>query len=149
MKPYSQDLRKRVLATAKAGKQTQAIIAATFEVSLSTVEKWLRRQRETGKTTPLPPPHGPPRVFQDCAPLLMAEVKQQPDITLRELCAHVASHTGVEVSPSTMCRELQQLRLPRKKSRSTPASGTRRASAASVASSRSGSGGNGASTSTA
>ncbi len=39
MKPYSQDLRKRVLAKAKAGKQTQAFIAATFGVSLSTVEK--------------------------------------------------------------------------------------------------------------
>lgn len=149
MKPYSPDLRKRVLAKAKAGKQTQAVIAATFDVSLSTVEKWLRRERETGKTTPLPPPHGPARALQDYAPLLRSEVKQQPDITLNELCGRVASRTGVEVSPSTMCRELQQLRLPRKKSRSTPASGTRRASAASVANSRSGSARNGVSNSTA
>jgi transposase len=115
MKPYCQDLRKRVLAKAKAGKQTQAFIAATFGVSLSTLEKWLRRQRETGGTTPLPPPHGPKRILQDYAPLLRAEVKNQPDIALAELSAILARHIGVEVSPSTVCRELQCLHLPRKK----------------------------------
>ncbi len=115
MKPYSQDLRKRVLAKAQAGKQTQVAIAKTFAVSLSTVEKWWRRKRETGKTTPLPPAHGPTRALQDCVAVIRAEVKQQPDLTLRELCTRVASRTAVEVSPSTMCRELQRLHLPRKK----------------------------------
>ncbi len=115
MKPYCQDLRKRVIAKAKAGKQTQAFIAATFGVSLSTVEKWLRRKRETGNTTPLPPPHGPNRILQDYAPLLRTEVMKQPDITLGELSSVLARHMGVEVSPSTVCRELQRLHLPRKK----------------------------------
>ena len=115
MKPYSQDLRKRVLARVIASKQTQASIAASFKVSLSTVEKWLRRKRETGKTMPWPPPHGPKRALQDYAPLLRAEIKQQPDLTLGELCARVARRAGVEVSPSTMCRALQHLHLPRKK----------------------------------
>jgi transposase len=115
MKPYCQDLRKRVVAKAQAGKQTQASIAATFRVSLSTVEKWLRRKRETGKITPLPPPHGPNRVLQDHAPLIRRQVKQQPDITLAELCGRISSRIGITVSPSTMCRELQRLRLPRKK----------------------------------
>ena len=134
MKPYSQDLRTRVLAQAVGGKQTQAGIAASFKVSLSTVEKWLHRKRETGKTTPRPQRHGPKRALQDQASVLRAEVKHQPDLTLSELCARVASRIGVEVSPSTMCRELQHLRLPRKKSRSTIASGTPRVSAASAAS---------------
>lgn len=126
MKPYSQDLRKRVLVKVQASKQTQAAIAATFDVSLSTVEKWLRRKRETGKTTPRPPAHGPPRALQDCAAVIRAEVKKQPDVTLRELCARVARIAEVEVSPSTMCRALHQLHLPRKKSRSTTVSGTHR-----------------------
>jgi transposase len=115
MKPYCQDLRKRVIAKAKAGKHTQVFIAATFGVSLSTVEKWLRRKRETGHTTPLPPPHGPKRILQDYAPLLRAEVMKQPDTTLGELSVVLARHVGVEVSPSTVCRELQRLYLPRKK----------------------------------
>ena len=138
MKPYTHDLRKRVVAKAQAGKQTQAAIATIFDVSLSTVEKWLRRKRETGKTTPLPPAHGPTRALQDCAALIRAEVKKQPDLTLRELCVRVASIAAVEVSPSTMCRELQQLQLPRKKSHSTIVSGTRPVSDASDASLKSG-----------
>ena len=115
MKPYSQDLRKRVLAKAQSGKQTQATIAETFGVSLSTVEKWLYRKRETGKITPLPPAHGPTRALQNCTALIRAEVKKQPDLTLRELCECVARSIEVKVSPSTMCRELQRLQLRRKK----------------------------------
>lgn len=115
MKPYCQDLRKRVVAKAKAGKQTQASLAATFGVSLSTVEKWLHRKRETGKITPKPPPHGPKRVLHAHASFLCAQVKQQPDITLTGLCVRIAGRLGIAVSPSTVCRELQRLRLPRKK----------------------------------
>ncbi|HEX9076334.1 MAG TPA: IS630 transposase-related protein [Anaerolineae bacterium] len=115
MKPYCQDLRKRVLRQVQAGTQTQAEIAATFGVSLSTVEKWLRRKRETGKLTPLPPAHGPQRILQDHAPLIRAQVKQQPDITLAELCERISKCIAIAVSPSTMFRELERLRLPRKK----------------------------------
>jgi transposase len=115
MKPYCQDLRKRVVAKAKAGKQTQVSIAATFGVSLSTVEKWLHRKRETGRITPKPPPHGPKRVLQEHAFFLWAHVKRQPDITLTELCIRIARELSLVVSPSTVCRELQRLRLPRKK----------------------------------
>ncbi len=115
MKPYCHDLRKRVVAKAHAGKETQAAIAATFGVSLSTVEKWLRRKRETGKILPLPSAHGPKRILQDHAALIRAHVKQQPDITLAELCGCIATDLGIAVSSSTMCRELQRLRLPRKK----------------------------------
>ena len=115
MKPYCQDLRKRVVTKAKAGKQTQASIAATFGVSVSTVEKWLRRKRETGKITPKPPPHGPKRVLQEHASFLCGQVKRQPDITLTELCIRMARELNIVVSPSTVCRELQHLRLPRKK----------------------------------
>jgi transposase len=84
-------------------------------VSLSTVEKWLRRKRETGKLTPLPPAHGPKRILEGHGPLIRAQVKQQPDITLAELCERISQCSGIAVSPSTMYRELQRLRLPRKK----------------------------------
>jgi transposase len=115
MRPYCQDLRNRVVAKAQAGKLTQAAVAATFGVSLSTVEKWLHRKRETGKIAPLPPAHGPKRLLQDHASLIRTHVKQQPDITLAELCGRIVTDSGIGISPSTMCRELQRLRLPRKK----------------------------------
>ena len=115
MKPYSQDLRSRVLASAETGQGTQASIAATYQVSLSTVEKWLRRKRETGQETALPPSRGRSRTLRDCAPFIRAELKQQPDSTLAELCARVAEGKGVQVSPSMLCRELRHLDLRRKK----------------------------------
>lgn len=115
MNPYCPDLRKRVVTAAEAGEQTQRIIAATFGVSLSTVEKWLHQKRATGKATARSQSHGPTRALRACASFIRAEVKQQPDITLTELCARVAKVEGVKASPSMMCRELQHLHLPRKK----------------------------------
>ena len=127
MQPYSQDLRRRVIAASKSGKQTQAEIAETFGVHLSTVEKWWRRWRTTRTVAALPQAHGPRRALRDCATFLRAEVKRQPDATLAELCARVAEATGVSASPSMMCRELRRLRLPRKKSPFTTANGKPRA----------------------
>lgn len=115
MNPYCPDLRKRVVAAAEAGEQTQRDIAATFGVSLSTVEKWLHRKRETGKVTARSQTHGPTRTLHACEEFIRAAVKQQPDITLAELCARTAKVERVKASPSMLCRELQHLRLPRKK----------------------------------
>ncbi len=115
MNAYCPDLRKRVIAAAEAGDETQRAIAAAFAVSLSTVEKWLHRKRQTGKVTARPHTHGPARTLQSCAKFIRAEVKKQPDLTLAELCERVAKVQRVQASPSMMCRELHHLKLPRKK----------------------------------
>ena len=47
MKPYSQDLRQRVLAAVRETKLSQAKIAKTFKISQSTLEKWWHRWRDT------------------------------------------------------------------------------------------------------
>ncbi len=126
MKPYSPDLRKRVLAALRHPKQSQAQIAEQFQIHLSTLEKWLRRQRATGRTTALPHGGGRTRTLRECEPFLRAEVQRQPDATLEELCTRVAEAKGLRVSPSMLSRELKRLNLPRKKRRCTTASGTRR-----------------------
>jgi transposase len=126
MKPYSLDLRKRVLAALRHPKQSQAQIAEQFQIHLSTLEKWLRRKRETGRTTALPHGGGRTRTLRECEQFLRAEVKQQPDVTLEELCTRVAEAQGLRVSPSMMSRELKRLNLPRKKRVFTTASATRR-----------------------
>ena len=119
MKPYSQDLRDRVLAAVEETNLSQAKIAKAFKISQSALEKWLQRQRETGACTALPHGGGNPHALAGCEAFLRAQVKKQPDSTLEELCARVAQAKGIQSSPSMMCRELQRLRLPRKKSRST------------------------------
>jgi transposase len=48
-------------------------------------------------------------------------VQEQPDATLAELCERLLAQRGLHVSVPTMGRLVIALRLPRKKSRSTPA----------------------------
>ena len=121
MKPYSQDLRDRVIAAFEAGEETQEAIAEKFGISPSTADKWWYRWRRTGSCAAWPHASGPERTLQACDKLIRAEVKKQPDVTLEELCERVAETKQVSASPSMMCRELKILELPRKKSRFTTA----------------------------
>lgn len=125
MKPYSQDLRERVIAALEAGK-TQAQVAAQFDIHKSTLEKWWYRWRDTGSCKALPGNPGPKRKLKAAENIIRAEVKKNPDISLAELCERVAEAKGIQASESMMCRELQILNLPLKKSRSTTASVRRR-----------------------
>ncbi len=125
MKAYSQDLRERAIAALEAGS-TQAEVAARFRIAKSTVEKWWYRQRDTGSCAALPQQHGPARRLEVCDDFLRTELQRHPDASLAELCERVEQVRGVVASPSMMCRELQGLGLPRKKSRSTTASARRR-----------------------
>ena len=124
MKPYSQDLRERAIAALEAGT-TQAEVAVQFDIHKSTLEKWWYRWRDTGSCAALPAHSGPKRKLQAAESILRAEVKKQPDVTLAELCERVQESKGLRVSQSMLCRELQILDLPRKKSRSTTASARR------------------------
>ncbi len=126
MKAYSQDLRERVIAAVEAGQQARVEIAETFEVSESTLDKWLKRWRATGSVAALPFAGGRPRTLKACTTIIRTEVKRQPDVTLDELCERVEAQTGVSASGSMMSRELHLLALPRKKSRSTTALKIRR-----------------------
>jgi transposase len=115
MNAYSSDLRERVIAAARNTNLTQPEIAKTFSVSLSSVEDWLHTYRTTGRIKPLPFARGAKRMLQPHAQVIRELVAQQPDVTLGELCQRVAAKTGVSANPSMMCRELQILKLPRKK----------------------------------
>jgi transposase len=115
MKAYSQDLRDRVIAAVEVGQHSHPEIAATFAISESTLDKWLKRWRDTGSVAALPFAGGRERVLKACTAVIRAEVQQQPDVTLAELCERVATQTEVTASRSMMARELQLLALPRKK----------------------------------
>ena len=115
MNAYSLDLRERVIAMLQEEDVSQAAVAEHFQVSDATVENWWRRWRETQSLAPLPFAGGAPRTLKACAEVIRAAVKYQPDATLQELCDTIAAQTGVQASPSMMCRELKLLNLPRKK----------------------------------
>jgi transposase len=123
MKPYSSDLRLRVIEAIQENQQTQEEIADQFSVSVPFIEKLWHRFRESGSYEALPHSGGRKRALKDEEQLIRQKVAGQPDITLSELVEYVSFETGKKtVSKQTMSVELQRLKLPRKKSRSTPQS---------------------------
>jgi putative transposase len=120
MKPYSSDLRHRIIEAIQANQETQEKIANRFSVSVPFVEKLWQRFRHTGSYEALPHSGGRERALKDDEALIRRKVAEQTDITLAELVEYVAEQTGKEaVSKQTMSVELQRLKLPRKKNRFT------------------------------
>jgi transposase len=130
MRPYSQDLREKIVCALEEQEETQEEVADRFSVSLSFVAKLWRRWRKTGSCAALPHAGGRQRSLQAHEAWLRREVAKQPDVTLAELRERVAEAGAPAVCLATMCAELQRLALPRKKSRSTTQSATRSVSSA-------------------
>ena len=51
VRPYSTDLRERVVSAVLAGERCRAV-AARYEVAVSSVVKWSQRYRRTGSVAP-------------------------------------------------------------------------------------------------
>lgn len=121
MKPYSNDLRLKIIETIQANDLPQVEIAGQFGVSQSFVEKLWHRFRNTGSYVAKPHAGGVVRFLKNDEQLIRELVAQEPDATLSELCEKVAAQSGKPVvTTATMCVELQRLQLPLKKSRFTP-----------------------------
>jgi transposase len=116
MKPYSEDLRWRVVR-AVDGEMSRREAARVFEVSLPTIKRWLRQRRERGDLAPRPIP-GPPALKRDALlEALPARLVEQADATLEEHCSWWHERSGVEVSTATMSRAITALAWTRKKRR--------------------------------
>lgn len=114
MKPYSTDLRERVVAACDARDGTREQIAARFSVSVSWIRDLLRRRRETGSISPKPRGGGRSPAFDDeTAKPLREAVRADDDATLEELARAV----GIACAPSVVHRALKRLGITRKKSR--------------------------------
>jgi len=112
-RPYSPDLRLRVLHACAAREAERAELARRYEVSETTLYRWLRQQRTEGRTAPKPHAGGPTSRFD--AARLRQLVEAQPDRTLAELAALYHAETGVAISLSSVERLVQWLQLRRKK----------------------------------
>jgi transposase len=107
MKAYSEDLREPVIKTVEAGRPREEV-AARFEVSVPSIERWLRLKRETGGLARRPVP-GPVA--------LPGRLAEHADATLADHCAWWHGVSGRAVSTATMSRTLTRLGWPRKKTR--------------------------------
>ena len=83
-RPYSEDLRWRVVSRVKAGRPVREV-AATFQVSVASVVKWSQRYRETGSVAAKPMGSRMARLLIGEREWLLERIESSPDITLREL----------------------------------------------------------------
>ena len=124
MKPYSIDLRERVIRALENDDETHAEIAERFSISKSTVDHWWLIYQDKKNITPAPHGGGRTRKLAVCEDFIRAEVKKQSDVTLDELCARVAAEKKIVASGSMMSRTVTLLNLPRKKKRSMTVNAT-------------------------
>ena len=116
MRPYSNDIRRRIIEVIQENEESQAEIAERFSVSVSFVEKLWQRFRSSGSFEAKPHAGGRERSLKAYEALIRAEVKAQSDITLDELAKKVAEASGKpRIGIMTMCDELRRLKLRRKK----------------------------------
>ena len=95
-RPYSLDLRERVVG-AVAGGQSCRAVAARFGVSVASVVKWSQRFRLEGSAAARPMGGKRPYVLAGERDWLLARLAETPDVTLRALAAELAER-GVVVS---------------------------------------------------
>jgi transposase len=112
-KPYSDDLRERVVAAIEAG-HTREEVAELYNMALSTVGGFIKRKRETGSVSP--DKFGGYKTFSLEPHTYLVEelVAEQPDSTLAELQSRLAKEK-VEVSQSGISRFLHHINLTFKK----------------------------------
>jgi transposase len=112
MRPYSTDLRERILVAVERGEHSLRELAHLFSVSLSFLVRLLQHHRRTGSVQPKPHAGGPTPVLDDAAvQRLLQLVRQQPDATLAEL----RDRLGVPCHLATIARALHKHRITRKK----------------------------------
>jgi len=112
-KPYSEDLRARVIAAAQDGA-TIPEIAEQLGVSVSSVVRFRRLHRETGSVSPAK--FGGYKGYALAAheELVRQLMTEQPDMTLAELKAVLVTEK-VKVGQSSISRFLHHLNLRFKK----------------------------------
>ena len=114
MRAYSTDLRVRVLAAVDRGARRDEV-AATFGVSVPTVDRYLRRRRETGGVEPKPVPGPPARKGEALRGWLPERLGRHDDATLAEHCAAFAAEAGVRASAAATSRAIARPGWTRKK----------------------------------
>ncbi len=112
MKPYSMDLRERVIAACDRGETTKEV-ARIFRVSPAWVRRLKQHRRERGDI--IPRNGGGSRGRKIDRDQLARLVAQQPDATLVEL----RDRLGIKVTPWAISKALRELKLSYKKRRFT------------------------------
>ncbi len=131
---YSDDLRRKLLEAHQQGEGSLAQLAVRFRVSLSWAKGISATLLRTGKMERPPAgPRGPrSKLTEEVRQQLREWVAAQPDLTLMEMQRRLDQELSLKVSIGRLWTVLQEMRLPLKKSHSTPPNRTPKRSVASA-----------------
>jgi transposase len=95
-KPYSLDLRERVVGALEDGMSTRQA-AARFSIGIATAGAWGRLKRSQGDVRPAK--QGKPKgsVLDAHADFILEALRQTPDLTLNEMVERLAAERDVRV----------------------------------------------------
>ena len=120
-KPYSLDLRERVVAALEGGMSTGQA-AARFSIGKATAGAWGRLKRSQGDVRPAK--QGKPKgsVLDAHAEFILGALRERPDTTLEEMAARLAAERGVRVVWTAVWKFLDRHDQTHKKRPRTPRS---------------------------
>jgi transposase len=113
-RPYSMDLRERVMAAIDGGMSTRQA-AARFSIGIATAGAWARLRRAKGSVCPAK--QGKPKgsVLDAHADFIFDLIKRTPDITLDELVERLLAERGVTVVRTAVWKFLDRRDMTHKK----------------------------------
>ena len=114
MNGYSEDLRGKIVSAVERG-MSKSQAARTFDVSLSSVKRYVKKADRGESLAPKKSPGSLPKLDEKARRLLSADLEERPYLTLQERCEYIALMTGLSVSRSTMCRAIARIGPTRKK----------------------------------
>ena len=123
-RPYSQDLRERVVGSVMAGRSCRAT-AALFGVSVASVVKWSQRWRSTGSAAAKQMGGWKQLQLLGEREWLLARIAEKPDLTLRAVVAELAER-GIAASYGSVWRLFKHEGITFKKKPLRQRTGSRR-----------------------
>lgn len=120
-KPYSLDLRERVVRAIEDGITREAV-AERFEIGISTVGRYIRRKTEKGSLEPEQFGGYKPYALADHEGLIRRWVAESSDLTLKQIRERLEER-GIKASQTAIFNFLEHLDLSFKKKRSRGGTG--------------------------
>ena len=101
-KPYSEDLRERVVAAVEGGLSRRQA-AGVFDVGVSSVIRWVQRFRATGSVAAKPMGGDHRSRLTGERIWILGRIEAEPDLTVEELRSELRDR-GLVVGYGTVCR---------------------------------------------
>jgi len=121
---FCEDLRKKIVDAVERRGMGQSEAARTFNVSLSSVKRYVRKFRQGRSLSPGKAPGRRPKINEQARKLLEEDLKERPFVILQEPCDYLRAVAGLEVSRSVVCRTIKRMDSTRKKGWRVPANAT-------------------------